>query len=180
MAAVTREAVPTSDRMHTVTRRAATANARAYATITLGDALTADETIIFNSLTWTAKESGATGRQFNIGGSATLTAAAFAAAFNLHADGADYVAVPSGATVTFTRVATGTFTSFTGTANISAQVFGGVNALTSGAAGGIIFEATATANEVDEAIRAAWRQHNRDRSTYTAPSSYPTSGATKE
>lgn len=50
--------------------------------LTFTGAPTADETFVLNGVTFTAKDSGATGNQFNIGGSVTLTAAAVVAAVN--------------------------------------------------------------------------------------------------
>lgn len=49
---------------------------------TFTGAPTADETVTINGVAFTAKASGATGNQFNIGGTVTATAAALAAAIN--------------------------------------------------------------------------------------------------
>jgi flagellar hook-associated protein 3 FlgL len=53
----------------------------ASGTITLS-AMVATDTIIVNGVTFTCVASGATGNQFNVGGSDTLTAASFVTAFN--------------------------------------------------------------------------------------------------
>lgn len=58
---------------------------RASGTFTLSGNLTANDTIIINGVTFTAVASGATGNQFNIGGSAALTIVAAAAAINASA-----------------------------------------------------------------------------------------------
>lgn len=49
---------------------------------TFTGAPTADETVTINGVAFTAKASGATGNQFNIGGTVTATAAALTAAIN--------------------------------------------------------------------------------------------------
>lgn len=55
---------------------------QASGTITFTGLPVADETVTIGGIDFTAKASGATGNQFNIGASATLTAAALAAAIN--------------------------------------------------------------------------------------------------
>lgn len=54
----------------------------AIATITFAGAPTASQTCTINGVTFTAVASGATGNQFNIGGSVAVTAANFVTAFN--------------------------------------------------------------------------------------------------
>lgn len=58
----------------------------ASGTGTFTGAPTADQTMIIAGVTFTAKSSGATGNQYNIGGSVTLSAAALAAAINASTD----------------------------------------------------------------------------------------------
>jgi hypothetical protein len=60
----------------------ATAAVRASQTLTLSAKVTAGKTITINSKAFTAKSSGATGDQFNVGSTKEDSAAAFAAAFN--------------------------------------------------------------------------------------------------
>jgi phage tail sheath gpL-like len=57
----------------------------ASGTITLTGVGQANDTILINGVTFTAKASGATGNEWNVGGSATLSAAAIAAAINASA-----------------------------------------------------------------------------------------------
>jgi hypothetical protein len=59
--------------------------ARASGTITFSGTGAANDTILINGVTFTAKSSGATGDQWNVGASATLSAAALAAAINASA-----------------------------------------------------------------------------------------------
>lgn len=58
---------------------------RASGTVTFSAVASADDTVIVNGVTFTAKASGATGNQFNIGASATASAANLAAAINASA-----------------------------------------------------------------------------------------------
>lgn len=83
---------------------------QAAATLTLTGLPVADETFVLNGVTFTAKASGATGNEFNIGANATLTAAAIAAAINasVTAKVASYVVASSLAgVVTVTAVSPG-------------------------------------------------------------------------
>jgi hypothetical protein len=57
----------------------------ASGTITFSDTGAADDTILINGVTFTAKASGATGNEWNVGASATLSAQAFKAAVNASA-----------------------------------------------------------------------------------------------
>lgn len=58
---------------------------KATGTITLSNTGAANDTLVINGVTFTAVASGATGNQWNVGGTATLSAAAIAAAFNASA-----------------------------------------------------------------------------------------------
>lgn len=58
---------------------------QASQTVTLSGNLTANDTLVINGVTFTAVASGATGNQFNIGGSAALTIVAAAACINASA-----------------------------------------------------------------------------------------------
>jgi phage tail sheath gpL-like len=58
---------------------------QATGTITFSDTGAADDTVLINGVTFTAKASGATGNEWNVGASATLSAAALAAAINASA-----------------------------------------------------------------------------------------------
>jgi hypothetical protein len=85
---------------------------QASATITLTGVGAANDTILINGVTFTAKASGAVADQWNIGGSATLSAAAIAAAINASVTSlvSGYVtASSSGAVVTVTAVPYGLF-----------------------------------------------------------------------
>lgn len=76
--------------------------ASATGTITLSSHVATD-TVTINGTTFTCVASGATGNQYNVGGSDTLTAAALAAAINASASMTDYVtATSAGAIVTIT------------------------------------------------------------------------------
>jgi hypothetical protein len=55
---------------------------KASGTIIFSAAASADDTVLINGVTFTAKASGATGNQWNVGASATATAANLAAAIN--------------------------------------------------------------------------------------------------
>lgn len=55
---------------------------QASGTFTFSAVASADDTVIINGVTFTAKASGATGNQFNIGADATASAANLAAAIN--------------------------------------------------------------------------------------------------
>lgn len=57
----------------------------ATGTITFSDKATANDTVLINGVTFTAKASGATGDQFNVGASATASATNLAAAINASA-----------------------------------------------------------------------------------------------
>jgi phage tail sheath gpL-like len=57
----------------------------ASGTVTFTGTGAANDTILINGVTFTAVASGATGNQWNVGGSATLSAAALAAAINASA-----------------------------------------------------------------------------------------------
>lgn len=59
--------------------------ASATGTITFSGVGAADDTVLINGVTFTAKASGATGNEWNVGASATLSAAALAAAINASA-----------------------------------------------------------------------------------------------
>jgi phage tail sheath gpL-like len=59
-----------------------TSAVQASGTITFSDTGAADDTVLINGVTFTAKASGATGNEWNVGASATLSAAALAAAIN--------------------------------------------------------------------------------------------------
>ena len=78
----------------------------AYAATTLtGSSVVATNTIVINGVTFTAEASGATGNQFNVGASDTLTMAAAAAAINASVTAlvAGYVVATSvGAVLTLT------------------------------------------------------------------------------
>jgi hypothetical protein len=63
-------------------QRTLAASVAATATLTFTGAPVADETFVLNGVTFTAKTSGASGDQFNIGGNVTATAAAVVAAVN--------------------------------------------------------------------------------------------------
>jgi hypothetical protein len=63
----------------------ATGSVKATATLTLTGLPTAAETFVIAGTTFTARASGATGNEFNIGADATATAAAIAAAVNASA-----------------------------------------------------------------------------------------------
>lgn len=58
---------------------------KASGTVTFSGTGAANDTIIINGVTFTAKASGATGNEWNVGASATLSAAAAAAAINASA-----------------------------------------------------------------------------------------------
>lgn len=58
---------------------------QASGTITFSGTGAANDTILINGVTFTAKASGATGNEWNVGASATLSAAALAAAINASA-----------------------------------------------------------------------------------------------
>jgi phage tail sheath gpL-like len=58
---------------------------RASGTITFTGVGSANDTILINGVTFTAKASGATGNEWNVGASATLSAAALKAAINASA-----------------------------------------------------------------------------------------------
>ena len=62
-----------------------TAMTYASGTITFSGTGAANDTILINGVTFTAKASGATGNEWNVGASATLSAAALAAAINASA-----------------------------------------------------------------------------------------------
>jgi len=62
-----------------------TAAAQASGTITFTGTGAANDTILINGVTFTAKASGASGNEWNVGASATLSAAALAAAINASA-----------------------------------------------------------------------------------------------
>lgn len=60
----------------------------AFATVTFSDTATANDTILVNGVTFTAKSSGASGNEFNIGASATASALALSNAINASATAA--------------------------------------------------------------------------------------------
>ncbi len=75
----------------------------ATGSVVFGGLPVADETMVVAGVTFTAKASGATGAQFNIGGTATITAQNFKAAVNALASTASLVVGSgSGATITLT------------------------------------------------------------------------------
>jgi phage tail sheath gpL-like len=84
---------------------------KATATLTFTGAPTADETFVVCGVTFTAKDSGATGDQFNIGANVTATAANVVTAVNASAStdvtGA-VIASSSEGVVTFTALVAGT------------------------------------------------------------------------
>lgn len=87
---------------------ASTNAVQATATLTLTGLPSADETFVVAGVTFTAKASGATGNQFNIGGTATLTAAAIAAAVNASSSLTNIVSATSAlGVVTFTALLSG-------------------------------------------------------------------------
>lgn len=59
--------------------------AAATGTVTFSAAASADDTFLINGVTFTAKASGATGNQFNVGATATASASALATAINASA-----------------------------------------------------------------------------------------------
>lgn len=76
--------------------------------VTFTGAPVADETLVIAGVTFTAKASGATGNQFNIGGDVTATAAALAAAVNASTNLANIVTATSAlGVVTLTAVLAG-------------------------------------------------------------------------
>jgi hypothetical protein len=81
---------------------------KATGLVTFTGAPVANETVTIANVVFTAKASGATGNQFNIGGSITLTAAALAAAVNASSNLAGIVTATSAVgVVTLTAVAPG-------------------------------------------------------------------------
>lgn len=115
------------------------------ALVTFNDAGSNGETIIWNGLTWTGVTAGATGRQFNLGGTADLSAAAFAAAVTAHADNTTYQVVADSGTATIThRTNTGLLSNVTGTFNTTTD-FETPTIPNSGAQAAVIFnDAVAT------------------------------------
>lgn len=109
---------------------------QASGTLTLSTAV-ATNTAVVNGVTFTCVASGATGNQFNVGGTDTLTAAALAAAINasVTAKVASYVtAVAVGAVVTVSAVQpglSGNLFTLSATGGIAA----GASALAGGTAG---------------------------------------------
>lgn len=80
----------------------------ASGTITLTNASISDsDTITIGGFVLTAKSSGATTNQFNIGGSATITAASVALAWNTYADTSVIYAKSAAGVVTFVATKTG-------------------------------------------------------------------------
>lgn len=177
-----------ADNSHSIARpttppEATPATARQSVAITFGDAGTADETIIFDGLTWTAKDSGASGRQFNIDSTAALSAAAFEAAFALHADGALYGSAVDGAVVTLTKVADTAISNVTGTFNITPAFSPALTAEVdpavppAGTAGVALYIDTSQATtklKVWDAFNAILRALRRDSAKATAPAQFPT------
>lgn len=84
---------------------------KATATLTFTGAPTADETFVVCGVTFTAKDSGASGDQFDIGGSVTATAANVVTAVNASASAGvtgSVLASSSAGVVTFTALVAGT------------------------------------------------------------------------
>lgn len=75
---------------------------KATGTLTFTGAPTATETFVIAGVTFTARASGATGNEFNIGGTVTATAANVAAAVNASSDVTDITATSALGVVTFT------------------------------------------------------------------------------
>jgi phage tail sheath gpL-like len=81
---------------------------KAAGAVTFGGDPTADETLTVCNITFTAKASGATGNQFNIGTSVTITATNLKTAINASSDlTGKVVATSSGGVVTITAVVPG-------------------------------------------------------------------------
>lgn len=81
---------------------------RATNTITWTGASTNNDTIVVNGVTFTAKTSGATGNQWNIGSSASTAAANFASAYNSSTSGTLVSANALSGVVTLTAKTYGT------------------------------------------------------------------------
>jgi hypothetical protein len=84
----------------------------ASGTVTLTNAsISANDTITVGGITFTAKASGASGNQFNIGGTATITATNLAAAVNASTgiDHTVFYATSAAGVVTFQMVSPGTY-----------------------------------------------------------------------
>ncbi len=87
---------------------ASTNAVQAAGLVTFTGAPTAAETVTIANVVFTARASGATGNEFNIGGSITLTAAALAAAINASTNLAGIVTATSNVgVVTITSVLSG-------------------------------------------------------------------------
>ena len=100
-------ACSSGDRSSSVTITTNTVAATGTFTIAAGN-LSANDTVTIGGVTFTAKSSGATGNQFNIGGDNTATAAACAAAVNASSNTAGMVSATSAlGVVTFTASAAG-------------------------------------------------------------------------
>ena len=178
MAILRLDATPNNDRSHAVAKAPALGVA---VDVLFGDAHTADETVIWNSLTWTAKASGATGRQYNVGVSATLTAAAFAAAVTAHADGDDYEVTSDGATVTIRRRSqTGAIGLVTGTAATTASNYRSEAVPLSGAVASVLIDDSKSKIEVMDALKALLRGVSRQFGKVTAVADVATTGTTVE
>jgi len=116
-------------------------NASVAVNVTNNATLAANDTLVIGGVTLTAKASGAVANQFNIGGSATLTAAAIAAAINLTTNSFNGVYATSsvGVVTIFANVpgAIGNMISVSRTEGVggSWNVAGGASALMSGGTG---------------------------------------------
>lgn len=111
---------------------------RASATLTYASSgPTADQTVVVAGVTFTAKSSGATGNQYNLGASLTASAANLVAAINASASTYNMVVASSvGAVVTITSVTPGLVGNFIPlTAGTSSNVTASSATLASGAEG---------------------------------------------
>jgi hypothetical protein len=100
--------------------------AQATGTITFGGVGAANDTVLINGVTFTAQASGATGNQWNVGATATLSAAALAAAIN-----ASVTALVSGYVTAANVAGVLTITSaFYGTSGNQCTIAKGVDSLT--------------------------------------------------
>lgn len=125
---------------------------RATNTVEILGALAADDTVVVNSHAFTAKSSGATGDQFNIGASLTATAANLAAAINASITSGIagvFTATSAVETVTIQVVAQGT----AGNSYTLTQTGDGVTVGGATFSGGTL-DATATAAYLAAAINA--------------------------
>lgn len=178
MAILRLDATANNDNSHSVAKAPALGVA---VDVTFGDAHTGDETVIWNSLTWTAKDADPSGREYLIGGSATATAANFASAVTAHADGDDYAVTSDGAVVTIRRKSqTGSIGLVTGTAATTAANYRSEGVPTSGATAGVFVDDSKSKLEVLDALRAAMRAVSREFGKVTAVADIATSGTTRE